>query len=240
MHAVIAAHRAMREIRELIDVRGMRHGRAVRRAFPAASDGDVQAIARALKEGVELVFSDEQPEFVRAYEDVHSCMAGMGDLIYRAYRPARVWVAALELQGVVVARALMCAGRYCQAYGRAHFALDALLRATGFIQTEHWLDGEVVAVVDIHVPASTIPARVSSGARAVEYSILNPNGRESLNERYPGAFVLYSQHERAWVAVLETPRVIEPARVIPAGSYEWAPYVDGAKGFKFVNEMEAA
>ncbi len=237
--AVIAAHRAVREIRELIDVRGMRHGRAVRRAFPAASDGDVQAIARAMEEGAELIISDQEPEFVRAYDDVHSCMSGMGDLIYRAYRPSRVWIAALELGGVIVARALVRDGRFFTVYGSQHYALDALLRACGFCRTEHWLEGSAVAVLQVKTPAVRFPAQVSEGERALEYAS-NPNAREALAQRHPGAPVYYSTRERAWVAIVRTPRVIVPERVIHAGSCEWAPYVDGAKTFRFINEMEEA
>lgn len=240
MKTIIVAFQAVNEIRALIARRGMRAGRAAHRVFPSATPADVQAIARAMEDGAELIISDQEPEFVRAYSDVHSCMAGMGDLIFRAYRPARVWVAALEIRGVVVARALVCDGMYYSVYGEMHYALDALLRVTGFICTEQWLEGKPVAVLDITVPSSTIPARVSSGVREVAYISSVARGWEVLENRHTGAFVFYSAPERAWVAVLRTPRVIEPARVIPAGSYEWAPYVDGAKGFKFVNEMEAA
>lgn len=239
MEQILQAFGAMKSVRGLIDDRGMRPGRAVRRAFPQTGAGDVQAIARAMEEGAELIISDQEPEFVRAYDDVHSCMAGMGDLIYRAYRPARVWIAALELGGVIVARALVRNGQFLTAYGSQHYALDALLRACGFCRTEHWLEGAAVAVLQVQTPAVRFPAQVSEGERALEYAS-NPNALEALAQRYPGAPVYYSTRERAWVAIVRTPRVIVPERVIPACSYEWAPYVDGAKTFRFINEMEAA
>ena len=122
---------AEHRLRPLILGRGMRPGRAIKRAF-GVDDDATQALAHlwAGDEFAGVEFGDSPELFERAYSDVRSCMQGHGRECHAAYTPHGVGLAVIRQAGRVVARALVYpeGGIHVRAYGEWAFALEALLQ----------------------------------------------------------------------------------------------------------------
>lgn len=187
------------KIRALIDGRGMRPGRAIRRLYPRLSDAAVASLVACWQAGegeFGLITSETEPDlWVRAYDEIRSCMQGKGALCRRAYERHGVQVVALaDSQGRLRARCLVqqhADGLLYAApqYGEYHYQLADVLRLIGVVVDEvDWFEGNPRSLIlyedrrekrEVVLPAgwSKYHSRVPAGtvaSRPGRYSDIRP------------------------------------------------------------------
>lgn len=156
-------------------------GKAVRRAYPWATDAQVQDTAAYIVGGYDVEITSSPAVWVDAYASIRSCMQGKGALCARAYTPHNVQIAVLRnADGVIVARALVRNGCANKAYGASAHTLLAVLEVLGGVTlTRYWLDGiaDQIQTTEL-VPA---PSHVWTSAPVYNYQVYDiVNGKAIL------------------------------------------------------------
>jgi hypothetical protein len=213
----------LEKVKELVEKRGMRPGRAAKRINPNLSDEGVKAVHSFFEEGMMFEVSRD---FFAAYSEVYSCMQKHAGMVHDYYsQDPSMRVAVLKKGNQIVARTLIRNNKYVRAYGEYHFILEGVLELEEIKKSSEALEGAYLPIIEFEEVIVTKAMRVTrlfiNNREGAHQALLGPDPFE-FQGLFPSNGMKYVQYigDRMWHAVW----VLTPRRIV--NKREFKPYFD--------------